>query len=240
MNDELNASNNMSQLVSITEEPEAISGSGTTETQLGIRNNLVRSSKEILKTHKAFPGFKKLKDKEKDKDKADIDEDTDKKKKSIGSLANVSTNTSTISNTKLQSNKSGNIFSDGAKESVIIAATKQLTKKDKRFSSTALQTTSVDAIDSTYLEKVSPSTQIKRKSSSVDVASNGPIVQMSTFSNGNSSIAEEKNSSSKSNTISTSGNGNTNANGDLIDGSNITTDSIADANERNLIAENSF
>lgn len=78
MNDELNASNNMSQLVSITEESEAISGTGTTEPQLGIRNNLVRSSKEILKTHKAFPGFKKLKDKEKDKDK---DKDKDSKGK---------------------------------------------------------------------------------------------------------------------------------------------------------------
>lgn len=162
----------------------------------------------------------------------DIDEDTDKKKKSIGPLANVSiiSNTSTISNTKPQSNKNGNIFSEGVKESVVIAATKQLTKKDKRNSSTALVV--MDATDSTYLEKVSPSTQIKRKSSSVDITSNGPIVQMSTFSNGNSIMADEKTSSLKSNTVTTSGNSN--------DGSNIMTDSNSDAAARNLIAENSF
>lgn len=172
---------------------------------------------------------------------SDIDEDTDKKKKSIGSLANVSINPSTISNAKPQSNKNGNIFSDGVKESVIIAATKQLTKKDKRVSSSALQAVSMDASDSMYLDKVSPSTQIKRKSSSVDVTSNGPIVQMSTFSNGNSIIAEEKTSSLKSNTVTASGNCNTNANGDLvIDGSNIMTDSNLDAAARNLLAENSF
>lgn len=65
---------NVSQLISITEESEPPTGSGgtTTETsQLGMRNNLVRSSKEILKTHKVpFPGFKKKdKDKEKEKEK---------------------------------------------------------------------------------------------------------------------------------------------------------------------------
>lgn len=62
------ASSNVSQLISITEEAET-GGSSTTET-LGMRNNLVRSSKEILKTHKVpFPGFKK-KDKDKEKDKS--------------------------------------------------------------------------------------------------------------------------------------------------------------------------
>lgn len=61
---------NLSQLISITEESEPTGGSSTTETQLGMRNNLVRSSKEILKTHKVpFPGFKK-KDKDKEKDKS--------------------------------------------------------------------------------------------------------------------------------------------------------------------------
>lgn len=65
------ASSNVSQLISITEESET-SGGTTTETPLGMRNNLVRSSKEILKTHKVpFPGFKKKdKDKEKDKEKS--------------------------------------------------------------------------------------------------------------------------------------------------------------------------
>lgn len=63
---------NVSQLISITEESEPTGGGSTTETPLGMRNNLVRSSKEILKTHKVpFPGFKKKdKDKEKEKDKS--------------------------------------------------------------------------------------------------------------------------------------------------------------------------
>lgn len=63
---------NVSQLISITEESEPTGSGSTTETQLGMRNNLVRSSKEILKTHKVpFPGFKKKdKDKEKEKDKS--------------------------------------------------------------------------------------------------------------------------------------------------------------------------
>lgn len=56
---------------SITEELETAGGgnSSTAEPSLGMRNNLVRSSKEILKTHKVpFPGFKK-KDKDKEKEK---------------------------------------------------------------------------------------------------------------------------------------------------------------------------
>lgn len=98
-------------------------------------------------------------------------------------------------NAKIPS-KNGNIFSDGIKDAVIIAATKQLTKKDKRGSSAALQTVSIDASDSTYLEKTSPSMQTKRKSSNVEVALNGPVnsidlVQMSSFANGNPVINEE-------------------------------------------------
>lgn len=104
--------------------------------------------------------------------------------------------TSQTIGTKNQS-KNGNIFSDGIKDAVIIAATKQLTKKDKRGSSAALQTVSVDTSDSMYLEKTSPSMQMKRKSSSIDVTINGPtintidLVQMSSFSNGNPVINEE-------------------------------------------------
>lgn len=102
--------------------------------------------------------------------------------------------TSALSGTKVQS-KNGNIFSDGIKDAVIIAATKQLTKKDKRGSTAALQAASIDVSDATYLEKASPSLQMKRKSSSVDVT-NGPLasidqVQLSTFANGNPVIAEE-------------------------------------------------
>lgn len=83
------------------------------------------------------------------------------------------------------------------KESVIIAATKQLTKKDKKNSSAGLQTVSIDAGDSVYLDKASPSLQFKRKSSSVDITSNGPVtsidlVQMPSYANGNSIISEEK------------------------------------------------
>lgn len=63
------ATSNLSQLISITEESETSGGGGGTSEPLGMRNNLVRSSKEILKTHKVpFPGFKK-KDKDKEKDK---------------------------------------------------------------------------------------------------------------------------------------------------------------------------
>lgn len=94
-----------------------------------------------------------------------------------------------LSGTKIQS-KNGNIFSDG----MILATTKQLTKKDKRGSSAALQTVSIDASDSTYLDKTSPLLQTKRKSSSVDVTLNGPsidLVQMSAFANGNPVINEE-------------------------------------------------
>lgn len=80
--------NSSNQLVSITEESEAIGGSS--EPQLGMRNNLVRSSKEILKTHKVpFPGFKKLKDKDKEKDK---DKDKDGSGGAAGALL-VSSNT---------------------------------------------------------------------------------------------------------------------------------------------------
>lgn len=63
------ATSNVSQLISITEESETSGGGGGSSEPLGMRNNLVRSSKEILKTHKVpFPGFKK-KDKDKEKDK---------------------------------------------------------------------------------------------------------------------------------------------------------------------------
>lgn len=95
---------------------------------------------------------------------------------------------------KMQS-KNGNLFTDSMKESVIIAATKQLTKKDKRGSNATV--VSIDASDATYLEKASPSLQMKRKSSSVDITSNGPSmtnidhVQLSTFANGNPVINEE-------------------------------------------------
>lgn len=98
-----------------------------------------------------------------------------------------------LSGTKVQS-KNGNIFSDGMKDSVIIAATKQLTKKDKRGSNAALQAVSIDTSDTSYLDKASPSLQVKRKSSSIDVTINGPnldVVQMSSFSNGNPIINEE-------------------------------------------------
>lgn len=113
--------------------------------------------------------------------------------------------------TKVQS-KNGNIFSDGMKDSVIIAATKQLTKKDKRGS---LQTVSIDTSDTSYLDKASPSLQVKRKSSSIDVTSNGPnidLVQMSSFSNGNPVIAEEGKPSP------------TSANGDYTNVDSIDTD----------------
>lgn len=248
LSDELNASNNTSQLVSITEESEAISGGSNTEPQLGMRNNLVRSSKEILKTHKVpFPGFKKLKDKEKDKDK-----DTSGNSASTTSILSA-TGSTIIAGAKLQSNKNGNIFTDGVKESVIIAATKQLTKKDKRASSATLQTASIDVGDSTYLDKgASPSMQIKRKSNSIDVTSNGPMVQMQTFSNGNSIITEEKLitptittsiiTSSKPITTITSGNGNSGGNLDFStnnDGNNL-IDSNTDASATRLVTENSF
>lgn len=160
---------NQSALLSISEETEAA------ESQLGTRNNLVRSSKEILKTHKvAFSGFKKLKDKEKEKDK------------DSGGSTNVTG--------KNQLSKNGSILNmDGMKESVIVAATKQLTRKDKKNS---LQMTSVDTSDgSAYADKASPLLQTKRKSSSVDVVNNGPsldLVQMQSFTNGNSIIIEEK------------------------------------------------
>lgn len=99
-----------------------------------------------------------------------------------------------LSGAKVQS-KNGNIFTDGMKDSVIIAATKQLTKKDKRGSNAALQAVSIDVSDTLYLQdKASPSLQVKRKSSSIDVTSNGPnldLVQMSSFANGNPIINEE-------------------------------------------------
>lgn len=122
-------------------------------------------------------------------------------------MGNVAGSASNV--TKAQS-KNGNIFSDGMKDSVIIAATKQLTKKDKRGSSAALQTASIDASDATYLDKASPSLQMKRKSSSVDVTLNGPMtsidhVQLSTFANGNPVINEE----GKPSSISANGDYNT-------------------------------
>lgn len=118
---------------------------------------------------------------------------------SVATGANTGAAPSTIGGTKIQS-KNGNIFSDSIKDAVIIAATKQLTKKDKRGSNAALQTVSIDATDATYLEKTSPSLQMKRKSSSVDVTSNGPmtsidLVPLSTFANGNPVISEEIKSS---------------------------------------------
>lgn len=110
-------------------------------------------------------------------------------------VGNAGASTQTIGG-KMQS-KNGNIFSDGLKDAVIIAATKQLTKKDKRGSSAALQAASIDTSDATtYLDKASPSMQMKRKSSSVEVTLNGPLnsidlVQMSAFANGNPIINEE-------------------------------------------------
>lgn len=136
----------------------------------------MRSSKEILKTHKVpFSGFKKLKDKEKDKEK---DKDSG----------------GTNANSKNQSSKNGSILNmDGMKDAVIVAATKQLTRKDKKNS---LQMISVDASDgSSFADKASPLLQNKRKSSSVDATNNGPsldLVQMQSFTNGNAIIVEEK------------------------------------------------
>lgn len=102
---------------------------------------------------------------------------------------------------------------------MILATTKQLTKKDKRGSSAALQTVSIDASDSTYLDKTSPLLQTKRKSSSVDVTLNGPsidLVQMSAFANGNPVINEEIKPSP------------TSANGDYIPNEGNLTDTNSD------------
>lgn len=158
---------NQSALLSISEETEG------GEAQLGTRNNLVRSSKEILKTHKVpFSGFKKTKDKEKDKEK-------EKEKEKDSGSTNV--------NSKNQSSKNGSILNmDGMKEAVIVAATKQLTRKDKKNS---LQM-SLDTSDGS-----AASLQVKRKSSSVDATTNGPsldLVPMQSFTNGNAIIAEEQ------------------------------------------------
>lgn len=214
-------------MISITEESEMTGTNSNTTESLGMRNNLVRSSKEILKTHKVpFPGFKKKdKDKEKDKSvsnsflmcailvssKGRIEKKNNKfhmkwlilkdgvnatSGAGTGSASASNVSSSTTGGTKTQS-KNGNITFDSMKDSMIIAATKQLTKKDKRGSTVALQAASVDISDaSMYLEKASPSLQIKRKSSSVEVTSNGPInsidmVPMSSFANGNPVINEE-------------------------------------------------
>lgn len=174
--------NNTGHLVSITEETDG----GSTEGQLGMRNSLVRSSKEILKTHKVpFPGFKKLKDKDKDKDR-------DATNANSGSSSGVPmsvNNNGMSSTTKPQPMKNGSISVDGAKESMIITATKQLTKKDKKLSSAGLQAINVDTNDAAYLDRTSPLLQMKRKSSSVDVTSNGTAsnsidLQMTSFANG--------------------------------------------------------
>lgn len=153
-------------LVSITEESGEASDMLT-----GARNSLVRSSKEILRTHKVpFSGFKKLKDKEKEKD---------------GGQAAAG---------KAQQTKNGGLLNmDGVKESMIIAATKQLTRKDKKAS---MQAASVDVADTTMLvDKTSPLLQSKRKSSSVEIgsiAASFDTVQLQTFSNGNSIVEENK------------------------------------------------
>lgn len=167
--DESNAANS-SQLVSITEEGEAVAP----DSQLGVRNSLVRSSKEILKTHKVpFPGFKKLKDKDKEKDKEAANLGG-----SGGTNAIMAMNNNGMSSSvKPQLIKNGSFSVDGAKESMIIAATKQLTKKDKKSSNAGLQAITVDANDTTYLDKTSPLLQMKRKSSSVDI-------QLTSFANG--------------------------------------------------------
>lgn len=155
-------------LVSITEESGEVSDMLT-----GARNSLVRSSKEILRTHKVpFPGFKKLKDKEKEKEKDG------------GQAAAI----------KAQQTKNGGLLNmDGVKESMIIAATKQLTRKDKKAS---MQAASVDVADTTmFVDKTSPLLQGKRKSSSVEIgsiAASFDTVQLQTFSNGNSIVEENK------------------------------------------------
>lgn len=173
-------------MVSISEETEGAPADGP----LGVRNSLVRSSKEILKTHKVpFPGFKKLKDKDKEKDK-DKDKDAANANSGILSGAPMLVNNNGMgSTTKPPLMKNGSISVDGAKESMIITATKQLTKKDKKLSSAGLQAINVDANDTTYLDRTSPLLQMKRKSSSVDVTSNGTAsnsidLQMASFSNG--------------------------------------------------------
>lgn len=159
------------QLVSISEETE-------TDPQIGTRNALIRSSKEILKTHKVpFPGFKKNKDKDKDKDKEK--EKEGKENAGAGKSGTV---------------KNGNLFSvaDGKDGlgSTTVSNIKQLTKKDKRAS---LQS-SVDAVDIGLVDKTSPTTNIKRKSSSIDLI-NSSIgadgIPLQPFPNG-SIIVEER------------------------------------------------
>lgn len=158
--------NSSSQLVSISEETEA-------DPQIGSRNALIRSSKEILKTHKVpFPGFKKNKDKDKDKDK---EKDKDIKEKEKDGILSKSSGV-----------KNGNLFGDN-KDST--TSNSKQTKKDKRAS---LQS-SVDAIDLSLADKTSPIPNIKRKSSSVDAVSSniGDGIQLQSFANG-SVIVEEK------------------------------------------------
>lgn len=158
------------QMASITEENEA-------DLQIGSRNVLIRSSKEILKTHKVpFPGFKK-KDKDKDKDR-DKDKDKDKETKDNSSGG------------KSPAIKNGNIFSDNKESPVITAINKPFMKKEKRAS---LQTSSVDATDFNLVDKTSPTANIKRKSSSIDVVNTitADIMQLQSFANG-SVIIEEK------------------------------------------------
>lgn len=148
---------------------------------------------------------------------------------SSGTTGSMASNAVASVSAKLQS-KNGNIFTDGMKDSVIIAATKQLTKKDKRGSNAALQAASIETSDATYLDKTSPSLQVKRKSSSIDVTSNGPmntidLVQMSSYANGNPIISEEGKPSP------------TSANGDYITGEGNMTDTNSDLSS--IISEHS-
>lgn len=146
----------------------------------------MRSSKEILKTHKVpFPGFKKLKDKDKEKDK----EAGNLSGSGVTAATMAMNNNGMSASVKPQLIKNGSFSVDGAKESMIIAATKQLTKKDKKSSNAGLQAITVDTNDTTYLDKTSPLLQMKRKSSSMDVTSNGSVsnsvdLQMTSFANG--------------------------------------------------------
>jgi len=119
-----------------------------------------------------FPGFKKNKEKEKEKDK----DNKDKEKEGIL--------------TKNPGVKNGNLFGD-SKESTT-PNSKALAKKDKRASLHI----SVDAVDLSLVDKTSPTPNIKRKSSSVEVVSTNIAdgIQLQPFVNG-SVIVEEKSES---------------------------------------------
>lgn len=70
-----------------------------------------------------------------------------------------------------------------------MASAKQLTKKDKRAS---LQT--IDAVDTSLVDKTSPTSNVKRKSNSIDVVNSAAVadgIQLQPFANGGI-ITEER------------------------------------------------